>query len=281
MLPRVEVKRDDGCVRDARRWRRGGSSIVLVVITAVHLLACRNAPVPDAGTRRSSDRALPVDLGVGSGVAIVSRGTSTEVFARGDSVDRASSGEDLVDVVTLLAAFRTHVVDERGVHHCNGLNCSHVHGDVTPARALAVGCLHFFDDLATRVGPDSLAAAFLTLGVTPPAIPSERDARVRLAARGEGWMLSPRDALGLARGLRDRPAPWSDVLDEGLRPESPAAAGVRGKTGGSGEMSGWFVGYAESADRPLVAVRVARCIESCTDRAVVVAQWALRQRAPR
>jgi hypothetical protein len=281
MLPRVEVKRDDARLR-LRAWvRRGARGAAVLCVFVALFCACRATAANDAGAPRSSVRPLPVDLGVGSGVALVSRGTSVQVFARGDSPDRVSSAEDLVDVITLLEPLRTHVLDEHAVHHCNGLNCTRVHGDITAARALATRCLHFFDDLAARIGPDSLATAFLTLGVQAPAIPADRDARVRLASRGDGWALSPRDALRLARGLRNRPEPWSDVLEEGLRPESPLATGLRGKLAGSGEISGWFVGYLEADDRALVDVRVSRCVSSCAERALAIAQWASQQRAPR
>ncbi|MEI8254148.1 MAG: hypothetical protein WCJ30_00585 [Deltaproteobacteria bacterium] len=241
--------------------------------------ACRDREGrPDAGRARAAT--LPVDLGVGTGVAIVARGDApgrVRVFARGDDADRASPAEDLVDVVTLLAALRAGVVTERTTHRCNGLNCSRSHGDVTPAQALSLSCLHFFDELGSRVGADALAPAFLALSLTPPGIPAEREARTRLAARGHGWMLTPREALRLARGLRERPPPWSPALDDGLRPAVGDPGLLRGKSAGTGEMTGWFVGYVSVGDPVYVAVRVERCVDGCAARALSIARWAVAQ----
>lgn len=246
-------------------------------------VACRDR-VAVADVARTRAATFPLDLGVATGVAVVSSGRgpgAIRVFARGDEADRPSPAEDLVDVVTLLAALRTGLVSERTTHHCNGLNCSRAHGDVTPAQALSLSCLHFFDDLGARVGADALAPAFLTLGLTPPGIPAEREARTRLASRGVGWVLSPRTALALSRSFRDRPPPWSAALDEGLHPSVGDPGPLRGKTAGTGELTGWFVGYVPGGNATDVdvdvAVRVGRCIGLCAGRAVNLARWAVVQ----
>ncbi len=225
---------------------------------------------------------MPLDLAVGSGVAVVgdARGR-VRVFARGDDPDTRTPADDLANVVTLLAALRSHVIDDRWTHHCNGLNCTRAHGDLTADRALALGCLHFFDDLGARIGSDALATAFLTLGLTPPAIPADRDARIQLASRGEGWTISPREALALARGLQSRPPPWSDVLERGLVPSDDVRDNLRGKAAGRGEMRGWFVGFEDGAAHRVVVVRVTRCLDACSHRATAIARWAIAQPTPR
>ncbi len=88
-------------------------------------------------------------------------------------------------------------------------------------------------------------------------------------------MLTPREGLALARGLRARPPPWSFALDEGLRPSVGDPGPLRGKTAGTGEISGWFVGYVSTGDPAAVAVRVGRCVDACAGRAVSVARWAI------
>ena len=260
-----------------------GILFAVIVAFGVAVSACgRDAIVRDAG-RPNAATLLPADLGVGTGVAMVLRGRSrrVDVYSRGDDADRPSRAEDLVDVVSLLAGLRTGVIDEHTVHRCNGLNCSRAHGDVTAAQALSLSCLHFFDDLGSRIGADALAPAFLALGLTPPAIPADRDARVRLASRGEGWSVSPRQLLPLARALRDHAAPWSPVFDQALIPAVGEPASLRGKAAGTGEISGWFVGYASTGEASLVVVRVSRCVEMCAARAISVARWAVAHRSVR
>jgi hypothetical protein len=196
------------------------------------------------------------------------------VFAREDSPEVASSPSSVAMAVTLMAGLRSGLVTSASRHTCNGYNCSRTHGELGPADALGVSCHHFFESLATRLGSAALGASFASLGLEPPPIPEDGAARARLVTRGEGWTLSPRRALRLARTFVQRPAPWFDTFDEALVPRVGEPGPLRGVVG-SDELSGWFVGYATGGDPRLVVVRVAGCPGSCGDEAVRVARWAV------
>jgi beta-lactamase class D len=225
---------------------------------------------------------IPDGLGIERGVVIIAGPelTAERVYARGDTADIASEPAGVVGVITLLAGFRSGMIDANARYRCTGYNCWRAHGEITPAQALALGCDAFFEDLAARLGSDALAPAFNELGLSPPPIPVDPVARVRLAAHSDGWSITPRAALRLARAMMNHPTPWYAPLDEALVPQTVDTAGLHGKAGGTTDRVGWFVGFVTAPQRRLVVSRVAGCSEPCAIRALRLASWALGREQP-
>ena len=186
---------------------------------------------------------------------------------------RSARPASLATLVTLVAGLRTGMVTPDTRYRCNGYGCTRAHGEISAVDAVTQGCRAFFDNLASRIGSAALGASFASLDVQPPPIPDDRDARLRLATWSDGWVLSPRAALRMARALVRRPTAWGDVLDAALVQRGVHAGVLRGLASGD-ETLGWFVGYGPPPDTRLVVARATGCAGSCAVAALRIARFA-------
>jgi hypothetical protein len=264
-----------------------GWGLALLLLLGVGSGCDRPEPDPAEGVaarRRAARRAgnwIPDELRVQRALALLVRpdGSDERVFTREDSLERASSPSSVMAAVTLLAGLRSGLVRAETRHECNGYGCVRAHGTIGPADALGLSCTHFFDALSARLGSGAFGATFAALGLPAPPVPEDPALRGRFGARGEGWTLTPRQALPLARAFLQRPAPWPEVMDEALVPRVTDPGPLRG-VAGSDELSGWFVGYVTTPEPRLVVTRVAGCAGRCADEAIRVGRWAVERLRP-
>jgi hypothetical protein len=225
---------------------------------------------------------LPEGLGALRAVVVISNPDASDVriYARDLDADSPAPARELATFVTLVAGLRTGAVQTDARFECTGNACWRAHGSIGAREALAASCSAYFDDLAHRLDGSALAAAFLSLGIAAPPIPLDRSALAALASRGDGWALSARDALAIARAMYEHRPPWFAVVDEGLVPALGAPDTLRGKQAGVMSDGGWFVGYSTGAAPRLVVARVESCSDRCALAALRTALYALDRDRP-